>query len=504
MTAQIDLHEDEELEPSAPISFSAIISALSFAIDLTEGAAPGHAVRTCILGMRIAEAIDLPAAQRVPLYHSLLLKDVGCSSNAARMCQIVGGDDRIFKTGARLQDWTQPHRLTMRTLKLLWTHVLPKASAWVRLGRIGRIALNQHHNNEEMIALRCERGANIVHKLGLSDEAADAIHSLDEHWNGSGYPHHLKGEQIPLLGRIVAVAQHLDVFASERTTQEALDVLRERSGRWFDPALVQVVCDLDANGSLWTDCLPGDEVELSRRVVLDYEPQCSQGVDPAEVDRICEAFADVVDAKSPFTYRHSLGVAEVATSLATVLQLAPERVQLVRRAALLHDLGKLAIPNTILDKNGDLDQEEWKVILQHPRLTRDILERIEPFAELARIAGAHHEKLDGSGYPDHLTADQLGLEARIVAVADVYQALTERRSYRPGMSHTEAMKILYRLGAKKLDPYCVAALGLVRDPWTVWTPAMAEPRMPQGARRRDSAPRRVYAEQPAVRTAMRA
>jgi putative nucleotidyltransferase with HDIG domain len=207
--------------------------------------------------------------------------------------------------------------------------------------------------------------------------------------------------------------------------------------------------------------------------VLEYEPVNSQGVAAAEVDRICEAFAEVVDAKSPFTYRHSLGVAEVATSLATVLKLPPERVHLVRRAALLHDLGKLAIPNTILDKSGELSGDEWQVVLQHPRLTREILARIEPFAELAIIAGAHHEKLDGTGYPDHLTGPQLSLEARIVAVADVYQALTELRSYRKGLSHHEAMKILYRLAANKLDPHCVAAMGLARDRWTTWSPSLS-------------------------------
>ena len=483
------------------ISFSAIISALSFAVDLTEGAVPGHAVRTCILGMRIAEEISLPAEQRIPLYHALLLKDVGCSSNASRMCQIVGGDDRVFKTGARVPDWTQPHRPTRDTLKLLWNRVLPKASALLgQFGRIGQIALHKHRNKEEMILRRCERGARITQKLGLSAAATQAIYGLDEHWNGSGYPLRQRGDAIPLLARILAVAQHLDVFASERNPKLALDVLRDRSGRSFDPDLVKVVCKLDREGRLWPGCLRSDGVDTARRLVLDYEPSYSHGVDPTEVDRICEAFADVVDAKSPFTYRHSVGVAEVATSLAIVLQLAPERVQMVRRAALLHDLGKLAVPNTILDKAGDLDSEEWKVVLQHPRLTREILARIEPFAELAHIAGAHHEKLDGSGYPDNLTGASLGLEARIVAVADVYQALTERRSYRQGMTHTDAMKVLYRLGAQKLDPHCVAALGLVRDPWTVWTPTFpAAQQGPQGARRTTMDEARTFAGGQALR-----
>src|ERR1700678_769179 len=138
------------------ISLPEILSALSFALDLTEGAVHGHAVRSCLLGMRIAREAGIDSADLADLYYALLLKDIGCSSNAARMCQIVGGDDRVVKNEVRLQDWTQPHRPTLDTLKMLWTHVLPKASALRRLVRIGHIALKQHENNAEMITLRCE------------------------------------------------------------------------------------------------------------------------------------------------------------------------------------------------------------------------------------------------------------------------------------------------------------------------------------------------------------
>jgi hypothetical protein len=255
---------DSAASTAGAISFSAIISALSFAIDLTEGAVPGHAIRTCILGMRLGEAVGLPHRQRIALYQALLLKDVGCSSNAARMCQIVGGDDRIFKTGAKLEDWTRPHRPSLAALKLLWTQVLPRASGLTRLGRIGKIALNQHQNNREMIELRCERGADIAQKLGLSAATAQAIHGLDEHWDGSGYPQRLKGAEIPLLARILAVAQHLDVFASERDPQLAIKVLRQRSGRWFDPKLVKLTLELERSGRLWGCCLAPNGSDAAR------------------------------------------------------------------------------------------------------------------------------------------------------------------------------------------------------------------------------------------------
>ncbi len=272
----------------------------------------------------------------------------------------------------------------------------------------------------------------------------------------------VRGDEIPQLSRVLAVAQHLDVFATEKNPELAISVLCERGERWFDPELVQVVLELDAKGRLWSKCLAADPIEATREIVLGMQPDLSQHIEGDEIDRICEAFAAVVDAKSPFTYRHSKGVADVATGLATALSLSSERVQLVRRAALLHDLGKLAVPNTILDKSSDLTADEWDIVVQHPRLTKEILARIDSFAELAEIAGAHHEKLDGSGYPDGLSGSQICLEARIIAVADIYQAMTEGRPYRAGMSHTEAMRTLTRLAPVKLDSHCVAALDWVQ------------------------------------------
>ena len=461
------------------ISFAELVSALTFAIDLTEGAIPGHALRTCILGMRIADAIQLPVRQQMSLHSASMLKDVRFGSQSARLSQNTGVDSPYLIKDVKRPRWTMPQRPTLDAVRLLWSEALPESSALQRLGRIGKIALTQHRNSPDMIALRCERGADIVEKLGLSVETVQAIRALDEHWDGSGYPERLRGEDIPLLARILGVAQHLDVFASERDQVAAIQVLQEHSSRWFDPSLVHVVNSLDNKNKLWTQCLVSDGTDVARRLVLDLEPTENGFVRQADIDRICEAFADVVDAKSPFTYRHSIGVAEVATSMARVLQLAPDRVTLVRRAALLHDLGKLAVPNSILDKTEHLTGEEREIVVRHPRLTREILSRIESFGELAEIAGAHHEKLDGSGYPDGLTAKQLSLESRIVAVADVYQALIERRPYREGMSHAEAMVVLHRLAGAKLDPHCVAAVAVARDPWTVWTPTTASPHSPR-------------------------
>ena len=316
------------------ISLSEIISALSYALDLTEGVVHGHALRSCLLGMRIAEEAKLPAEQTSGLYFALLLKDIGCSSNASRMCQIVGGDDRAMKAVARFEDWTKPHKF-----KMLWKNVLPNSSPAVKFARILRMGATRQSNNREMISLRCDRGAGILSKLGMGPVAADAVRSLDEHWDGSGYPDSLMGEQIPLAARICAVAQHLDVFSSARGALSAIDTLIERSGTWFDPQLVRIVLSLHHRGVLWTNCSGKDTEEDTRRAVLDLDSGSRHHLQPSQIDQICEAFADVVDAKSHFTYRHSQGVADAAFAIAQEMGLSAERVQTVRRAALLHDIG---------------------------------------------------------------------------------------------------------------------------------------------------------------------
>jgi HD-GYP domain-containing protein (c-di-GMP phosphodiesterase class II) len=459
MLTAADATFDLDAHHAQTIDMPEIISALSFALDLTEGAVAGHALRSCVLGMRIAGEARLNEFQQSDLYFALLLKDVGCSSNSARMCQIVGGgDDRAVKAGVKLEDWTQPGKPKLSTLKLMWNNVLPDGNALERVLRIAQIGRTQHKNNEEMIGLRCDRGAKIVAKIGLGQATAEAVRCLDEHWDGTGYPNGWRGERIPLLSRIAAVAQHLDVFATEKGTEQAILVLEERSGKWFDPELVRVAVSLHKRGKLWLNCLAGDSEGTTRATVLAYQPSDTRPLGPDKIDGICEAFSDVVDAKSPFTSRHSMGVAEAALTIANSMGLAADRTKLIHRAALLHDLGKLRVPNSILDKPSKLTNEEFGVVKEHPALTQQILERIPSFRLMAQIAGAHHEKLDGTGYPHHLSAAELSLESRIIAVADVYAALSEERPYRESLDLGQVSAIMRKDIPTKLDPECFEAL----------------------------------------------
>jgi putative nucleotidyltransferase with HDIG domain len=443
------------------ISLSEIISALSYALDLTEGAVQGHALRSCLLGMRIAAEAQLPSDHASSLYFALLLKDIGCSSNASRMCEIVGEDD----SAVRYRRWSNPQRAK---LELPGDSVMPefciaksgmaaKFGIATRMTRVFYPGRSSYKNVERAIRSYSDRGAGIVAKLGMGESAAQAVRRVDERWDGSGKPDSMRGEQIPLLSRICAIAQHLDVFSAGRGAEGAIDTLQHRSGTWFDPQFVRVAVSLHRRRALLANCSATDSHDDTRQAVLDLG-QGSQRLRSSQIDQICEAFADVVDAKSHFTFRHSLGVADAALGIAQGLGLAPDRAQLVRRAALLHDIGKLSVPNSILDKQGGLSVDDWKAVHLHPIVTRDILERVGPFREMGVIAGEHHEKLDGSGYPNRLMAADLSVESRIIAVADVYAALSEDRPYRPGLEADQVISIMKSLTPYKLDQDCVRAL----------------------------------------------
>lgn len=440
------------------ISLAEIISALSFALDLTEGAMPGHALRSCALGTRLGEALNLPASRMSILYYALLLKDVGCNNNFDHLSEILGNGTHSSRSAGNQEDSNQsgeprPSMFTaLSSAGYRQVHPLRRAANLLHLG------FAQRRKSEASISLRCDRGARILRKLGLGDDVAESVRGVDEKWDGSGFPGHRARHHIPLESRIISIAQFLDVYAFEHGREAAIRVLCEHIERWFDPKIVRLAVALHRQGTLWRYASHDTPEVDTRAAVLDLAPDGMNQLKAGDIDLICEAFSDVVDAKSSFTFRHSLGVTQVAVEMARVLGLTRERTRLVHRGALLHDLGKLRVPSSILDKPSALNYDEWRVVREHPNLTREILSRIRPFAELARIAGAHHEKLDGSGYPNGLMAPDLPIEARIITVADIYGAMTEDRPYRPGLTPQQAMHNISREVPQQLDARCFEAL----------------------------------------------
>jgi putative nucleotidyltransferase with HDIG domain len=304
---------------------------------------------------------------------------------------------------------------------------------------------------------RCDRGAEIALLLGLEPETAEAIRALDEHWDGNGQPRRLRGEEIPLLARIVCLAQTAEIFHGEGGPDAACAIAARRSGEWFDPGLVAALGACRGDERFW-ECLAHADVSA-------WEPEDQLlTADDAHLDRIATAFAGVIDVKSPWTYRHSDLVGMLAVRIANALGADDDEVTDLRRAAMLHDIGKLAISNRILDKPGPLTDDEFAQVREHPLITARIVERIPGFADLAPLAAAHHERLDGSGYPYGLRAENLTTPMRVLAVADVFEALTSARPYRPPMSVETTLRILRADAPTRLDADAVEALAGMLEP----------------------------------------
>jgi putative nucleotidyltransferase with HDIG domain len=454
-TGQPNQHErfDQTLnELPGSIRLSDIISALSYALDLTEGQPMGHSVRACMIGMRLAQQIGLSTDDQADLYYALLLKDAGCSSNASRLFHILNADDIRAKGDLKTKDWT---RVGWESLHYALTHVGTGMPFLQRMQRLFQVAATQQQDSCTLVKIRCERGSYIAKQLGFSESVAAGIFNLDEHWNGRGYPDGLRKQEIPVFSRTANLAQTLDVFFHAQGSEAAVEAAQKRSGRWFDPDLVKAAVSLANSGMLWEGL---DDDDLVRKVA-SLEPEHRQvKANEDSIDKICVAFAEVIDAKSPFTYRHSNGVADAAVEIGQWFGMNPKSLKQLRRAALLHDIGKLSVPNSVLEKPAKLTAEEWTVIKAHPYYTLEILKKIPGFDRLSQDAAAHHEKLDGSGYWRGWGSEQLSRFARILAVADIFDALHAKRPYRDGIPLEKVFSMLRDDAPHALDLPCVEAL----------------------------------------------
>jgi HD-GYP domain-containing protein (c-di-GMP phosphodiesterase class II) len=433
------------------VRLSEVLAGLSMALDLTEGQRLGHSVRSCAIGMRLAEVLGLSKDERSALFYALLMKDLGCSSNASRFAALFAADDQNLKTRLTLVNWSE----ALESFRFVAGSVAPGHFWLRRVWQALAVFSRGPKGAREVVLTRCERGAEIARMLGFADETAEAIRALDEHWDGRGQPYQLKGRDIPLLARILGLAQTVEIFFSTHGVLTAYDMALARRGTWFDPALVDALRSIRTDAAFWQWLSEGDtlrdigSVEPSDRVFMANDDR---------LDQVAEAFASVIDAKSPWTYQHSNGVADLTVGIATRLGFSSDEIRQLRRAALLHDIGKLGVSSLILDKPGKLTDAEFGVVRKHPAHTEQILGRVGCFRHLADLAASHHERLDGCGYHRGLREADLTKGARLLCVADICDALRTSRPYRPALEMDRVLEIMRREVGTGLDPDCFAAL----------------------------------------------
>jgi HD-GYP domain-containing protein (c-di-GMP phosphodiesterase class II) len=327
----------------------------------------------------------------------------------------------------------------------------------------------------------CERGAGLLSAVPQLAHLAGFVRWHHTRWADLQMMDLADGTRE--MANLIFLADRLDVLRAPYVTSEALvrrgeffATLRTYSGLLFKPELVEALERVAQSEAFWFGLEP--------QMLLAHIQDMAQGIDPTEMDfadlkALALMFARIVDAKSPFTAEHSIKVAELARYIARGLDLAPDSCDQLEIASYLHDLGKLRVPDAILAKSGPLDEAEKLVMKRHSYDTYETLYRLFGGDGIARWAALHHETLSGEGYPFHLKASQLPKEARILAVADVVQALVQNRPYRHSLPPREMFGIVKQMTqAGRLDPQVV---GFVQDNllqcWAVAGGGLAEERL---------------------------
>jgi HD-GYP domain-containing protein (c-di-GMP phosphodiesterase class II) len=392
----------------------------------------GHAQRVCYLTTNLARCLELTEKEQVAAYYAGLLHDLGVARASAELSQLIGiNEDSLFAASPR----KSPEELA--------AECPPTEIETV-------IAAFHHH---------CVRGGEEARSLGLSPEVAEAIAAGHEHWDGSGYPEGLAAHDIPLLGRIVCLADWAEsIIAEERSSLTArrnlLPELESLVETVVDPYLAEPFSALCRDDRFWLG-LYGNDLPHS---LLAMKPPENTRASRKGVLHLAARFADVIDSKSLYTKGKSARVAALAQQLAEAVGFSPDHVFLIRLAALLHDVGQLGVPARIMGKPDILTLTEMQLMQRHPSYSRLTLEPLRGFEEVALWVGAHHERPDGKGYPEMLTTELIPVESRIIAVANIYVALTSARPYRPALSGRDAIKVVKGAAGTQIDPHLVRVL----------------------------------------------
>lgn len=423
-----------------------LLAALSVATDLGMGQEPEKAIRSCLLATELARAADLPESQVRDVYYTALLVHLGCTAPAHEVTHVFGDDVGVFATAERTDD--SGVRGTLAVLALVG-----RGTGVHRPQHVGRLLAAGKDGSTSVLRSVCEVGSRMAERLHLGEQVRIAIGDATETWDGRGGAYGRSEEEIALPARFAVLATQAVLFERLGGTAAAVEVVRERTGRWFDPDIAatfhRVGPDLlehMADADVWEE-------------VLAAEPRPAKLLPPSQVDEVARVFADMVDLKSPFTAGHSTGVAELAANAATALGFSDDRVTVARRAALLHDLGRVAISGAVWEKPRALTAADWEQVRLHPYHTQRILERSSALAPLAPIAGMHHERLDGSGYHHGAAGATIPVEARLLATADAFQAMTQDRPHRSALPPARAAEQLEaETAGGGLDPECVRAV----------------------------------------------
>lgn len=403
-----------------------VVAALSVTSDLARGRPPGEAMRACLLSTQLAKRAGLAPAREAEVFYASLMRYAGCAATSHEAAAALGGDDIAVRFRGDVIDPTRPAEA------LRFLAGLGRGSERLRiLARAPEMAALV----EESARADCEVGAELTVRLRLPDAVRRAVLCAFERYDGKGSPNGVAGEELPEAARFAAIGFAAVMFHAAGGADLAVATVGRWSGRALDPSIASIFLEAP------TELLAVSNADDLWSAVVDGEPPPQRVFrDDAHLEDALAGFGDAADLKTPFLQGHSRGVARLARAASSAaMGVDPATAY---RAGLLHDLGRVAVPTGIWERPGPLGVEEWERVRLHPYHSGRILARSPVLRPLGTIVSRHHERTDGSGYPAGVHAGDLEPAARLVAAADVWQALGRSRPHRAAVARAEAARVL--------------------------------------------------------------
>jgi HD-GYP domain-containing protein (c-di-GMP phosphodiesterase class II) len=425
-----------------------VLASLSLVADLGFALPADEAMRSCLIATAMARRLGLSERDVADVFYTALLEHVGCTGFAHETASVYG-DEFVVNAAAARTDADD-----MRDVVRTYLRAVTRGRKPLDFARIVVFELTQGSRfGRRFAATTCEVGRATARRLGLPESVQRGLYEVNESWNGKGGPQGLQGEAISVAGRVAQLGFTAAHFVAIGGAELATAVVRQRAGSSLDPAIAGAF--VDAAPAV----LAAADVDDPKAAVLDAEPAPFRTVEPARLAEFAAVVGDIADLKSPFTLGHAAGVAALARTAAEGLRLDQPDVDRLHVAALLHDLGRVGISDGTWERPGPLTASEWEQVRLHAYHSERILARSATLEPMARIAGMHHERVDGSGYHRASASREIPMAARVLGAADAFQAMTQVRAHRAALSTDAAAdRVRDEVRAGRLDGDAAAAV----------------------------------------------